>query len=273
MIVSIDGALVAPEHATISVLDRGLLYGDGCFEVVRTWGSRVPDLDAHLDRLLDTAAALAMQTPTRDELRGHVEAAVAAAGEGDHRIRIVLTRGPGALSVPFAELGRGRAIVIVEPLPPPPRAVSIAIVDWPIARHGPGRKTLAYLDPLIARELARASGADEAIRLDHEGRVIEGATCNVFAVLDGVVCTPAIERGALPGIVRERVLAACVAAGIPCEVREITVADLRRAEEVFVTSSLRGVVPVTHLDGESRRVGPVTGRVTRAYLDRVAAVI
>ena len=118
----------------------------------------------------------------------------------EYRIRVVMTRGPGGLAQPFTDLGRGRAIVIVEPLPPPPTELSIAVVDWPIASAGSakhGHKTLAYLDPLIAHELARAAGADEAIRLDPKGHVVEGATCNVFLVARGTVVTPRLFDGAL----------------------------------------------------------------------------
>lgn len=267
MIVSIDGALIPPDQATVSVLDRGLLYGDGCFEVLRTWSGATPDLDAHLDRLYATSQFLKLRSVDRATLHASVLAAVAAAGAGDHRIRIVLTRGPGALTARFEELGRGRAIVIVEPLPAPPTELALAIVDWPIAPHGEGKKTLAYLDPLIARELARAAGADEALRLDHHGHVVEGATCNVFAVVDGTVVTPPTECGALPGVTRRRVLACCDTQAIPSAVRPLSIDSLRDADELFVTSSLRGVVPVTRLDGVARPAGPVTTKLARLYVE------
>jgi branched-chain amino acid aminotransferase len=265
--VSIDGELVPAEQATVSVFDRGLLYGDGCFEVLRTWGAATPDLDAHLDRLYATAQFLTLAAIERDQLRASVLATVAAAGTGDHRIRIVLTRGFGALTARFAELGRGRAIVIVERLPPRPTELSLATVDWPIPRHGEGKKTLAYLDPLIARELARAAGADEALRLDHLGNVVEGATCNVFAVVGGTVVTPPTEFGALPGVTRQRVLECCETSAIAAAVEPLSIDAVRGAAEVFVTSSLRGVVPVTRLDGVPRPAGPLTTKVARAYVE------
>lgn len=228
VLVSIDGVLVPAEEASISVFDRGLLYGDGCFEVLRTWEGVAVDLAAHLDRLYATAQFLRLQVLDRTKLEEAVYRTIAAAKVSqpviepatfpDLRIRIVVTRGPGGLAQPFADLGRGRAIVIVEPLPPPPAEVSVAIVDWPIAsaahaKHG--HKTLAFLDPLIARELAHAAGADEAIRLDPKGHVVEGATCNVFLVDRGTVLTPRLAEGVLPGIVRARVLKLCAAEGTP----------------------------------------------------------
>ena len=269
--VSIDGVVVAPERATISVFDRGLLYGDGCFEVLRTWDGVARDLDAHLDRLYDTAAHLQLKAMERPRLVEAVYRTIAAAGPGEHRLRVVLTRGPGGLGAPLAELGAGAAIVIVEPLPAQPAEVTLAIIDFPLARRaGRGHKTLAYLDHILARELARARGADEAVRLDCDGHAIEGATCNVFAVSGGAVLTPSVDGGALPGIVRARVLALCARAAIRTVVRALTVRELRNADELFVTSSLRGVVPVTWLDGEPRDRGAITARLAAAYAAGVA---
>jgi branched-chain amino acid aminotransferase len=266
--VSIDGVLVAPERASISVFDRGLLYGDGCFEVLRTWDGVARDLDAHLDRLFATAAFLQLQTIERTKLALAVHQTITAAGPGEHRLRIVLTRGPGGLAARLAELGPGAAIVIAEALPEQPEELALAVVDWPLPRRaGPGHKTLAYLDHVIARELARARGADEAIRLDADGHAIEGATCNLFAVSAGTVTTPPVDTGALPGVVRARVLALCAKARIATVVRPLSLGDVRGADELFVTSALRGVVAVTRLDGEVRPTGPITARLAGAYVD------
>jgi branched-chain amino acid aminotransferase len=279
--VSIDGAVVPPETASVSVFDRGLLYGDGCFEVLRTWDGVAVDLPAHLDRLYATAKFLQLAVLERSKLEEAVYRTIAAATPpietpravtflGDHRIRIVITRGEGSLAQPFAALGRGRAIVIIEPLPPPPTELSLAVVDWPIAHPASlstgGHKTLSYLDPLIARELARAAGADEAVRLDSKGHVVEGATCNVFVVSSGAVATPRLDEGALPGIVRARVLKACAEERISAAERVISIRDLRNADELFVTSSLRGVVAVTRLDSLAKAAGPITAQLVRAYV-------
>jgi branched-chain amino acid aminotransferase len=274
IVVSIDGALVAPEQASISVLDRGLLYGDGCFEVLRTWGGAARDLSAHLDRLEGTARFLELRAMERPRLAAAVHAAVAAAGPGEHRIRIVLTRGPGSLAARLGELGPGRAIVIVEPLPPQPAELSLAVVDWPLpARRQRGHKTLAYQDAVIAHELARAAGADEAIRLDAAGRVAEGATCNLFAVRRGEVVTPPADRGVLPGIVRARVLAICAREGIAAREQELPLPELFAAQEVFVTSSLRGVVPVTRVDHAMFLRGAVTERIAAGYAAEMRGAI
>ncbi|HSK02236.1 MAG TPA: aminotransferase class IV, partial [Kofleriaceae bacterium] len=115
-------------------------------------------------------------------------------------------------------------------------------------------------------ELAREGGADEAVRLDASGRVVEGATCNLFAVHGGAVATPPVDRGALPGIVRARVLAICAREGIGARVRPLSVRELRGAHEVFVTSSLRGVVPVTRIDHVRLARGAITERIAAAYV-------
>jgi len=267
-IVSIDGQLVAPEQATISVFDRGLLYGDGCFEVLRTWGGIAVDLDAHLDRMLTTCGALALRVPERAQLAAEVAHAIEAAGPGDHRVRIVVTRGPGGLDRRFAELGPGHRIVIVEPLPALPAELRAAIVDLPLAvRRGHGHKLLAYVEHLVARELARTAGADEAIRLDATGAIVEGATSNVFLVRAGVVLTPPVDAGALPGVTRARVLALCARLEIATDVRPISLTELRAADEWFATSAVRGVVPITALDADRRAPGVVTRRIAAAYVE------
>jgi branched-chain amino acid aminotransferase len=201
----------------------------------------------------------------RDRLAEAVTRTLANAGPGERRIRIVLTRGPGALAARREALGPGRAIVIVEPLPAQPTELSLAVVDWPLPRRtGPGHKTLAYLDHVVARDLAVAAGADEAVRLGADGEVLEGSTSNVFAVVRGTVVTPMIA-GVLPGVTRARVLAACAGAGIGVHEARLTLAELRSADEIFVTSAVRGVVAVTRLDGESRPVGPLTARIAGLY--------
>jgi branched-chain amino acid aminotransferase len=273
VVVSIDGAIVAPEQASISVFDRGLLYGDGCFEVLRTWDGVARDIEAHLDRLFETARFLSLKTIERAKLTEAIYRTIQAAGPGEQRIRILLTRGEGSLWQRLGELGPGRAIVIVEPLPLQPFELSIAVVEWPLPdREQRGHKTLAYLDAVIARELARVAGADEAIRLDGAGHVVEGATSNVFTINHGVVATPPTDRGALPGIVRGRVLALCARDGIATRVRDLSLRDLRTADEVFVTSSLRGVVPVTRIDNVPLVKGPITERLAAAYVAAMRSV-
>jgi branched-chain amino acid aminotransferase len=271
VIVSIDGAIVPPEQAAISVFDRGLLYGDGLFEVVRTLRGRPVWLDDHLARLCGSARELQLAVPR--DLAPWVRTAIAAAGPGDHRVRVVVTRGQGPIGARLATLGPGRTIVIVEPLPAQPRELSLAIIDWRLPRRaGPAHKTLAYLDHALARELAAAAGADEAVRLDADGNAAECATANLFAVLAGAVVTPPVV-GILPGVTRARVLALAAQLAIPAHERAIAVPELRGADEIFATSTLRGVTAVTRLDGVALSAGPITRRLTEAYSHSMQAEI
>lgn len=266
--VSIDGILVAPEQATVSVFDRGFLYGDGVFEVFRTWDEVAVDLDAHLMRLFASAAALGIKSLDRARVVHAVQHTLKNSGPGEHRIRVVLTRGPGALFARPDALGPGRTIVIVEPLPAQPSELSLAVVDWPLPRRsGAAHKVLAYLDHVLARELAASAGADEAVRLGADGDVVECATSNIAIVSAGAVITPPVEIGILPGVTRARVIAACKSLGISALERHVALAELQGADEIFVTSAVRGVVAVTRLDGVARAAGPITARVRAAYLE------
>lgn len=278
--ISIDGKLVAEREAAISVLDRGFLYGDGLFEVLRTWDGIAVDVDAHLDRLLASARALELKTVERAALTDALVRTLAAAQAmgptsdvirtepREYRMRIVITRGPGAIGARLADLGVGRTIVIVEALPAQPTALALAVVDWPLPqRLRAGHKTLAYIDHIIARELAAVAGADEAVRLDAAGFVVEGATSNVFIARAGRIATPPIDSGALPGITRGRVLDCCARLGIPAAIEPIALDRLRAADEIFVTSALRGVVAATRLDGDPRPAGPLSARLASAYVD------
>jgi branched-chain amino acid aminotransferase len=268
--VSIDGVLVAPDQAKISVFDRGLQHGDGCYEIMRTWNGVVGDAEAHFDRLFETAKYLQLRSIDRQKVTEALYKTIVAAGEGEHRIRIMLTRGEGPFGAKLKELGPGKAIVIVEALPEQPDELAIAVVDWPLPRREQrGHKLLSFVDNIIARELARAADADEAVRLDDDGNVIECATSNIFVVSDGEVSTPSTDDGALPGIVRARVLTLCDKLELTSRVRDLTVRDLRGADELFVTSSLRGVVAVTRLDGVRVAAGPITQQLATAYVEEM----
>ena len=269
--ISIDGAIVPEDRATVSVLDRGFLYGDGLFEILRTWNRQPIDLDLHLDRLCASAIELHMAAD-----RAAIAQAVAqviAASEGEQRLRIIVTRGQGGITARFADVRGGHAIVIAEPLvvSTDVAETSVAVVDYPLAqRTGHAHKTLSYLDHLIAKQLAAEVGADEALRCAPDGSIVEGATSNIFVLIQGIVVTPPVA-GILPGITRGHVLACCGELGLSCQVRGIARAELAAADEIFITSAVRGIVAVTRLDGRSHGngVGVVTKELARAYEERM----
>jgi branched-chain amino acid aminotransferase len=238
--VSIDGVIVPPAQATVSIFDRGFQHGDGLFETFRTWDGVAVTWPEHEARLRRSSQALRLTVGAIE-----VHPAIAAAGQGDHRVKVIVTRG-------------GRTIVIVEPLGMLPTEVSAAVVDLPLARRREAHKTLAYVENLIARDLAITAGAEEAIRLDADGFVAEGSMSNVFVVAGPDVLTPPLGNGVLPGVTRAHVLA------IGARERRITVDELREADEIFITSAIRGVVAVTRLDGDARIAGARTARIAAA---------
>lgn len=248
MIVSIDGQLVAPEDARISIFDRGFQFGDGVFETFRSWDGVLVDADEHLARLRASAAALQI----------HVGAIEIPAADFERRVKVIVTRGEGSAGVRFGTPGPGKTLVIVEALGPVAETATAAIVDWPLPRRAVAHKTLAYLDSLIARELTR--GTDEAIRLDADGHVCEGAMTNVFLVEADRVITPALGTGALAGVTRAQVIALAGA-----REESVTVERLRLADEIFLTSAIRSVCGVVELDGVARPVGPVTVRIREEH--------
>jgi branched-chain amino acid aminotransferase len=297
-VVNLDGRLVPPEEAVVSVFDRGFLYGDSVYEVVRTYRRRPFELERHLARLRRSALRLALELPwdetrCRAEVSRTLEAAfdddgadpeAAAWNVGERSIRIVMTRGSGELGLDPALAEDPRAIVMVTPLKGPPAAsyrdgAACRIVglrhDAPEAVDTTA-KTGAHLANVLALGEARRGGAHEALLLDRDGRVTEGASSNVFAVRGGRLETPPLAVGILEGVTRAIVIELARSAGIEVRERSLRPSDLGGAEELFITSTAREVLPVTLLDGRpvgSGRVGAMTTRLHelfRAHADRAA---
>ena len=278
--VLIDGELVAPDDAKVSVYDRGFLFGDAVFEVLRTYGGVPFAWGEHFARLRRSAGRVFIEVPVDDAtLRGEVERGVAAAANEESNVRIVLTRGVGPVTL---DPGTARAplrVVLVEAVVPPPRdayASGIAAVTVRTQRTADGTaasgaKVTNYLESLLAVREAKAQGAQEALIVDGRGDVVEGATSNVFVVKGGRLATPPADAGILVGITRAHVLDAAALAGVAVDQRTLRPDDLYGADEVFVTSSIREVLPVVRVDGRTiaSGPGPITRALHRAF--RVAA--
>ncbi len=267
-VASIDGVLHAPEEARVSVYDRGFLYGDSVFETIRTYGGEPFALGEHLARLGRSAAKIGFDLPIAlADLALEVRRAVRAARNDESYVRVTVTRGSGPLGLDPALARAPLRVILVEPLAPPPaalyrdgvRAITTR-VDRP-ADAAPGAKIGNYLASLLALQNAKAQGAHEAILLDARGDVLEGATSNIFFVRDGALLTAPEDAGILAGITRAHVLEIAGELGVP--VRLATFAPTLAAQEAFLTSSLREVVPLSHID--DRRIGEgLPGPVTRA---------
>jgi branched-chain amino acid aminotransferase len=280
-VVVIDGAVVPAEEARVSVFDRGFLYGDSVFEVLRTYGGAPFALGEHLLRLRRSADRVFIAMPVDDATLGaEVERAVRASGNAESYVRIVVTRGSGPMGLDPDLAGAPLRVIVVEPVSPPPRAAyvdGVAVVTVRMRRAvdgtaAAGAKVSNYLPNLLAVREAKARGAHEALVIDAAGRVVEGASSNVFVVRGGRVATPPENAGILAGITRAHVLAAARALGVPVEEREVEQDELYAAEEVFITSSIREVLPVVRVDGHAVGTGspgPTSRALHRRFRDDV----
>jgi branched-chain amino acid aminotransferase len=280
--VFIDGRVYDPEAAMVPVTDRGFLYGDSVYEVMRTAGGRPVDLDPHLDRLEHSAEALALHLPERAHIVAALEQTLAAAGNPESYVRVMVTRGSGQIGLDIALADKPRLVVMVRPLERPPaaayqRGIHLRMVHLdPAVRRAvvPGIKTGNYLTNIMAMHEARSAGADDALIVDFDGRVSEGSSFNVFVVRGDRVITPARHVGLLAGITRERVIELARASGIAVSEGVLIPDDMREADEVFITSTIRGVLPVATVDGKPLGrpvVGPITQRITQLYEDYLIA--
>lgn len=279
-VVGVNGALSEAHEARISPLDRGFLYGDSVYETVRTYGGRPFLLDRHLDRLQRSAEAIGLDTarvpvdPGR-AVREALDRAGAGA-DGEAAIRIILSRGTGGIGYDDADCGPPTLVVHVRPCPLIPdswrrEGVDVAIVD--VRRNAaealdPAIKSSNLLNNLLAWRAARRLGAYEPILLDAAGAIAEGASSNIFIVQEGRLLTPALSVGILRGITRDVVIDRARSDGIPVEESVLEAARLARADEAFLTSTLKGVLPIRRVDGwpiREGRPGPLTRRIAALY--------
>lgn len=282
--LSTVGRPVDPGEATVSVFDRGFLYGDSVYETLRTAGGRPVEMARHLERLRRSAAGIGLEIPFTDEaLRAAVAATHAASDNPDSYVRVIVTRGTGPLMLDPRVSTTPLLVVLVQALKLPAPALyeaglAVRIVDiHKISARSldPTLKTGNYLNSIQALRQAAASAAEDAILCSPAGDVAEGATSNVFMVRAGELVTPALATGLLEGITRALVLALARELGIACHEAKIWPDELRAADEVFLTSSVRGVMPVTQLDGQpvgDGGVGSVTRRVLVRYQQYIEAV-
>jgi branched-chain amino acid aminotransferase len=280
--VSIDGHVVDSGEARVSVFDRGFLYGDSVFEVFRTYGG-VPFAEReHLERLERSADRLMIPMPVSIEtLSSEVCATLDAAGEGEWYVRVVISRGTGPLTYDPSTATAPLRVIIAAPISVPPRehyergiGVSLLHASRPTDdERASGAKASNYLANLLAVHEAKQKGAQEALVLGRHGQILEGASSNIFIVKNGKVRTPEPQPGILIGITRATVLAAAAIEGIEFEEAEVRPEDLYGADEAFITSSIREVMPVVSADGRmigSGTPGPLTKRLHDGYLRAVA---
>lgn len=281
--INVNGLVGPPETAAVSPLDRGFLFGDSVYETVRTYGGRPFLLREHLDRLRRSAERLEIphdRAPV--DIEREVQRTIDAAGLAETAIRIVLTRGRGPIGYAPEDCGPPTVVVYARPCPEIPAAfrsegVDVAIVA--VTRNAPASldpaiKSSNLLNNFLAWRAAQRLGAYEPILLNSGERLTEGASSNLFVVRAGRLLTPPLSDGLLEGITRGLVLDLAKGGGIPASEASLAAEDLRAADEAFLTSTLKGVLPVRRCDGwpiRHGRPGAITLRVMALFEARIQA--
>ena len=285
--VNVNGRLSDDGHATISVFDHGFLYGEGVYETLRTYDRRPFLLDRHLARLRASAAAIGLAVPLDDAAFGaRIDATMAAvdADEPPERyIRLVLTRGVGDLSYDPDSCPQPSLVIIVRPhreVTPAVRERGVKVVVSSRMRNHPDAlspriKSNNLLNNALAMQEALQAGADEALMCNYRGEIAECAQSNVFLVRGGAALTPPLAAGLLEGVTRNFLFEIGPEIGIPVRERTLRLDEIGTADEIFITSTTREVLPVTTLDGRavgSGDVGPVTQALADAFRRRARGV-
>lgn len=277
----IDGRLVDKSEAKVSVYDHGLLYGDGVFEGIRVYNSRIFECDIHLKRLYLSAKAIRLDIPyTQDQIRDAIEQTFKANGYTDCYIRLVVTRGVGTLGIDPKRCARPTVFVIADVIQLYPKemyAKGIPIITSSVMRTHPNAlsprvKSLNYLNNILAKIEANDAGVSEAVMLNQQGSVAECTADNIFVVHAGQVLTPLPTDGILEGVTRAVMLRLCAKLGISAQERTIQRHDLYTADECFLTGTGAEVMPVTRIDGRvigDGHVGPVTRKLIDAFQKHV----
>jgi len=275
-LVYINGELVPKSQAKISVFDHGFLYGDGVFESILVTNGVAFKLKEHIDRLYDSAKAICLDIPmSKEEMIKTVVDVIRVNGFRDAYVRLIVTRGVGDLGLDPRKCQRPTVIIIVdkiklygeEALNKGLTAIISSVRRDRVDATTHEVKSMNYLNNILAKLEANAVGADEAIMLDDRGFVSEGTADNVFIVKNGVIYTPPRASGALPGITRARVMRLAEELGYKVVEKDITPAELWTADEVFLTGTAAGIVPVTKIAG--RVVGDgKPGPITRKLMER-----
>lgn len=284
MWVYLNDKFVPQEEAVVSVFDHGFLYGDGVYETLRAYRGRVFQLAEHLARLERSASRIQLHLPVSlERLTDLVRESLSRNQLQEAYLRITVSRGAGEIGLDPALCKSPTLVIIAKPFQPYPESLyadGVSVIVAKTRRNLPEAlppqvKSLNFLNNILAKMEAKAAGAHEALMLNHQGELTEGTTSNMFVVQRGRVRTPAVECGILNGITRGVVLQLASELGLPSEETRLTVDDLLRADECFLTNTTQEVLPVTRVNGTmigNGRPGEITRRLHasfRACLDRL----
>jgi branched-chain amino acid aminotransferase len=275
--VYINGKLLDKSDAKISVYDHGLLYGDGVFEGIRVYSGTVFRLRQHIDRLYDSARAIALEIPmTREQVIDAVNNTVRANNKRDGYIRLVVTRGAGTLGLDPRKTSEPQVIIIVDDISMYPQELydnGLEIVTASTIRNHPAAtnpriKSLNYLNNILAKMEGIRAGCLEALMLNHKGEVAECTGDNIFLVKHGVLRTPPLDAGILEGVTRNAVIDLARADGIVLQEMSLTRHDVYTADECFLTGTAAEVIPVVKIDGRpigTGKPGPITQQLHERF--------
>jgi branched-chain amino acid aminotransferase len=282
-VVNIDGRMCGEHDALVSVFDHGFQYGDGVYEVVRTYGRELFLFGPHVRRLRESAGRIALDVPFSDEgLRARVLETMEASAPGECYVRILLTRGVGDFTYDPRACPQPTLVIIVKGLASLPERLytgGVAVTRVDVIRNHPASldpriKSINLLNNALAMQQALRRGGFEALMTNYKGEIVECSQSNFFVVKQGTVITPPLDAGLLGGITRAFVLDIASALGLPCQQRPLFQGDLDTASEAFLTSTTKEIVPVVRIDERDvgdGRPGPVTQRLHAAFRERTRA--
>ena len=275
-IIYLSGRLIPRSRARLSPFDHGFLYGYGLFETMRAYHGDIFRLDRHLSRLYRSAEVLGLASGLAAfDLEAACRETLGANRLKEARLRLTVSAGEGDIIPDPASCSSPTVLVTARSFTPPgaqeyERGFKAVLSSLRCDSQSPlsRLKSTSYLASIIARREARAAGGDEAIVLNEKGCLAEGSTSNIFLVSQGVLVTPSLESGILPGITREAVLEIARSLNIAAAEREVELTELTQAEEAFVTSSLLEIMPLTWFDGRpigTGKPGGLTRKLMVAY--------
>jgi len=281
--VSINGVITAPEKACVSVFDHGFLFGDSIYEVVRTVGGKMFMFDAHMQRLRRSAAYLDLEIPVDDQtLHDWAVATMEAGGNEESYMRLIITRGAGKVHIDPGTASNPSVIFMVKGFKPYPtecyeKGIRPAVVtvrrNHPQALN-PAAKTGNYLNSMLALMEAQKFDATDALMLSHSGYLTEATTSNLFFISRGVLCTPSLSCGILPGITRRIINEAAGRVNLEVKEGKYRKRSLYEADEAFISSTLKDVMPIAEVYdvAEERtirighgRPGPLTRKLMKTW--------
>jgi len=277
MKVYVNGKICDEPDARVSVLDHGLLYGDGVFEGIRFYNNRVFKLVEHIDRLYESAHSIMLKIPIdKAAMINAVVQTVAANGTADGYIRLIVTRGTGTLGLNPLVCTDPQVIIIVDSITLYPAEMyenGLELITIPTRRNvpeavNPRLKSLNYLNNVLAKVEAVNAGYTEAIMLNGDGFVAEATGDNVFVVARGRLVTPSIDSGILQGVTRDAVIELARQRGIDTIETHLTRHELYTADECFLTGTAAEIIPVVKVDGRvigSGKPGPITLDLIKAF--------